>query len=209
MTAGHNHHHHLPSNQRNRQVRRITWIGLVLNILLTGLKFAAGILGHSQAIVADAVHSVSDFGTDLVLLIGIRAWSKPRDKQHPFGHERIETLIALFMGIFLALVGVWIVQDSLRGIEGARLRQPGLIALLAAGISIVSKEAMYHWTRRVGRKTSSMALMANAWHHRSDALSSLPCRLGCIRSPFTGARVGFPGSHRRLGSLHILVPCSL
>jgi divalent metal cation (Fe/Co/Zn/Cd) transporter len=68
---------------------------------------------------------------------------------------------------------------------------------------------MYHWTRRVGRKTSSMALMANAWHHRSDALSSLPCRLGCIRSPFTGARVGFPGSHRRLGSLHILVPCSL
>ena len=179
MSTAH-HHNHMPTDQRNSQVRRITWIGLILNILLTGLKFAAGIWGHSQAILADAVHSVSDFGTDLVLLIGIRAWSKPRDKQHPFGHERIETILALFMGIFLVLVGVWIVQDSLRGIEKAHLRQPGLIALIAAGIGIVSKEAMYQWTKRVGRKTSSMALMANAWHHRSDALSSLPAGLAIL-----------------------------
>ena len=175
--SGHHHHSHLPTDQRNRQVRRITWFGLILNIFLTALKFAAGVFGHSQAMIADAVHSVSDFGTDLVLLLGIRAWSKPRDRQHPFGHERIETLIALFMGIFLALVGIWIVQDSLRGIEKAHLDQPHLIAIIAAAISIVSKEAMYHWTRHVGRKTSSMALMANAWHHRSDALSSLPAGL--------------------------------
>ncbi|NIA07509.1 MAG: cation diffusion facilitator family transporter [Actinobacteria bacterium] len=179
MSTAHNHNH-LPTNQRNRQIRRITWIGLVLNILLTGLKFAAGILGHSQAIVADAVHSASDLGTDLVLLIGIRAWSKPRDKQHPFGHERIETLLALFMGIFLALVGVWIVQNSLRGIEEAHLGKPGLIALIAAGISIVSKETMYRWTKHVGCKTSSMALIANAWHHRSDAMSSLPAGLAVL-----------------------------
>ena len=184
MAAGHHHHHsHLPSDQRNRQVKQITWIGLILNILLTILKFSAGLIGHSQAILADAVHTVSDFGTDLVLLIGIRAWSKPRDREHPFGHERIETVIALFMGIFLGLVGVWIAYESLeslRGIEWAHLTPPGRIALVAAGISIIAKEAMYHLTKYVGRKTSSMALLANAWHHRSDALSSLPAGLAVL-----------------------------
>ena len=180
MVTGHHQHSHLPSDQRNRQVKQITWIGLVLNILLTVLKFVAGVRGHSQAILADAVHSVSDFGTDLVLLIGIRAWSKPRDRKHPFGHERIETVIALFMGIFLGLVGVWIAYASLRGIEKAHLLRPGNIALIAAGISIVSKEAMYHWTKYVGRRTSSIAVTANAWHHRSDALSSVPAGLAVL-----------------------------
>ncbi len=151
-----------------------------MNIFLTFLKLVGGIVGHSEAITADAVHSVSDFGTDLALLLGIRAWSKPRDERHPFGHERIETIIALFMGVFLAVVGIWIVQDSLRGIEKAHLPRPGLIALIAAGVSIVSKEIMYHWTKHVGRKTSSMALMANAWHHRSDALSSIPAGLAVL-----------------------------
>ena len=180
MAAGRNHHHHLPVAGRNRQIRRITWIGLMLNIFLTALKFVAGIVGHSQAIIADAVHSVSDFGTDLVLLLGIRAWSKPRDERHPFGHERLETIISLFMGVFLALVGIWIVQDSLRGIEEAHSLRPRPVALIAALIGIVSKEIMYHWTKRVGRKTSSMALKANAWHHRSDALSSLPAGLAVL-----------------------------
>ena len=157
MAAG--HHHHLPTQQRNRQVKRITWIGLVLNIILTLLKLVGGTVGHSQAIIADAVHSVSDFGTDLALLIGIRAWSKPRDQKHPFGHERVETIIALFMGILLALVGLWIAYGSLRGIQELHLKAPGYIALIAAIVSIISKEAMYHWTRFVGRKTSSIALM--------------------------------------------------
>ena len=84
MSAGHDHHRHLPADGRNRQVKRITWIGLLLNVFLTALKLICGIVGHSQAIIADAVHSISDFGTDLVLLLGIRAWSKPRDKRHPF-----------------------------------------------------------------------------------------------------------------------------
>ncbi|MCK4850647.1 MAG: cation transporter, partial [Phycisphaerae bacterium] len=132
------------------------------------------------AIIADAVHSVSDFGTDLALLLGIRAWSKPRDERHPFGHERIETIISLFMGVFLALVGVGIAYNSLRGIQEEHQRAPGLIALVAAGIGIVLKEGMYHWTRHVGRRTSSMALTANAWHHRSDALSSLPAGLAVL-----------------------------
>ncbi len=180
MAAGHAHHHHLPVAGRNRQIRRITWIGLILNIFLTVLKLVAGIVGHSQAIIADAVHSISDFGTDLVLLLGIRAWSKPRDKRHPFGHERIETIISLFMGIFLALVGVWIVQDSLRDIEQADRLRPGLIALVAAVVGMICKEFMYRWTKRVGRATSSMALQANAWHHRSDALSSLPAGLAVL-----------------------------
>ncbi len=180
MDAGHAHHHHLPVAGRNRQIRRITWIGLILNIFLTVLKLVAGIFGHSQAIIADAVHSISDFGTDLVLLLGIRAWSKPRDERHPFGHERIETIISLFMGIFLALVGVWIVQDSLRDIEQAQRLRPGLIALVAAAVGMVCKEFMFRWTRRVGRATSSMALQANAWHHRSDALSSLPAGLAVL-----------------------------
>ncbi len=146
MVAGHAHHHHLPVAGRNRQIRRITWIGLILNVFLTVLKLVAGIVGHSQAIIADAVHSISDFGTDLVLLLGIRAWSKPRDKRHPFGHERIETIISLFMGIFLALVGVWIVQDSLRDIEQAQRLRPGLIALVAAAVGMICLEFMYRWT---------------------------------------------------------------
>ncbi len=180
MAAGHDHHHHLPAVGRNRQVKRITWIGLLLNVFLTVLKLVCGIVGHSQAIVADAVHSVSDFGTDLVLLLGIRAWSRPRDERHPFGHERIETIISLFMGVFLAVIGAGIAYGSLREIQQEHLEPPRLIALIAAGISIVSKETMYHWTRRVGRKTSSMALLANAWHHRSDALSSLPAGLAVL-----------------------------
>ena len=190
MSEAHNHSH-LPTDQRNRQVRRITWIGLILNILLTALKFTAGVVGHSQAMVADAVHTVSDFGTDLVLLIGIRAWSKPRDKRHPFGHERIETLIALFMGIFLGLVGVWIFRDSLRGIERAHLVPPGRIALIAALISIVSKEVLYRLTKYVGRKVSSMAVIANAWHHRSDALSSVPAGLAVLGAILLGPRWAF------------------
>ena len=180
MAAGHNHHHHLPTAGRNWQVRRITWIGLVLNVFLTVLKLVAGIFGHSQAIIADAVHSISDFGTDLVLLLGIRAWSRPRDERHPFGHERIETIISLFMGLFLALIGIWIVQDSLRGIEEAHILRPHPIALIAALIGVICKEVMFRWTRQVGRKTSSMALQANAWHHRSDALSSLPAGLAVL-----------------------------
>ena len=201
MTAGHNHQHHLPISGRNRQVKRITWIGLGLNVLLTVLKLVAGVVGHSQAMIADAVHSVSDFGTDLVLLLGIRAWSKPRDERHPFGHERIETVIALFMGIFLALIGGWIAYDSLRGIEQEHLIRPGIIALIAAGVSIICKEIMYRWTMHVGRKTSSMALKANAWHHRSDALSSLPAGLAVL-----GA-ILLPGDWAFLDHIGALVVC--
>ena len=200
MAGGH-HHHHLPLDQRNRQVKRITWIGLVLNILLTLLKLVSGILGHSQAIIADAVHSFSDFGTDLVLLLGIRAWSKPRDQDHPFGHERIETIIALFMGVFLALVGIWIAYDSLQGIQAEHLKAPGIIALIAAGISIVTKETMYRWTRYVGRKTSSLALQANAWHHRSDALSSVPAGAAVL------AAILLPANWAFLDHIGALVVC--
>ena len=187
MAGGYHHQHqHLSIDQRNRQIKRITWIGLILNIVLTVLKFAAGIVGHSQAIIADAVHTLSDFGTDVLLLIGIRFWSKPRDRKHPFGHDRAETVIALFMGMFLAVVGVWIAYDSLRGIQEEHLKAPGLVAFLAAVISIVTKEALYRWAKYVGRKTSSLAVEANAWHHRSDALSSIPAGaavLGAILLP--------------------------
>ncbi len=201
MVAGHAHHHHLPVAGRNRQIRRITWIGLILNVFLTVLKLVAGIVGHSQAIIADAVHSISDFGTDLVLLLGIRAWSKPRDERHPFGHERIETIISLFMGVFLALVGIWIVQDSLRDIEEADSLRPRPVALIAVLVGIVSKEIMYRWTKRVGRKTSSMALQANAWHHRSDALSSLPAGLAVL------AAILLPAEWAFLDNIGALVVC--
>ena len=180
MAAEHHHHVHLPSDQRNRQIRRITWIGLSVNVILTIFELTCGLVGHSQAIVADAFHTLSDFGTDLVLLMGIRAWSKPRDKEHPFGHERIETVIALFMGLFLILLGAGIAYHSLQGIREKDIAAPGLIAPIAAGVVVVSKEALFRLARHVGRKTSSIAVEANSWHYRSDALDSLLAGLAVL-----------------------------
>ena len=162
------------------QARRITWIGLALNMALAALKFICGLLGASQALVADAVHSLSDSSTDLAILIGVRYWSAPADESHPHGHRRIETVITVAIALVLAAVAAGIAFRSLSTIPAQHTAAPGWLALAAALVSIAVKEAVYRWTIKVGRRIHSSAVIANAWHHRSDALSSVPVALAVI-----------------------------
>ena len=162
---------------RERHIYRVTLAGSVINVLLLLCKFVAGILGHSAAMIADAVHSLTDFVTDIIVLVFVRLSSKPRDANHEYGHGKYETLASVLIGFSLFLVGVMICYDGLvkiyRAICGEELAQPGMVALAAAVVSIVLKEWAFRFTRRVGRRVGSEAVVANAWHHRSDALSSV------------------------------------
>ncbi len=160
--------------QHVSQVRRISWIGLAVNLFLAALKFVVGFVGNSQAVIADAVHSLSDMGTDLAVIFGVKYWSAPADEDHPYGHWRIETIITAVIGISLVVVATGIGYNSLATMRDMHLKQPGWIAPVGVAVSIVLKEWLYHWTIAVGRRTKSSALIANAWHHRSDALSSIP-----------------------------------
>ena len=155
-------------------IKVVTWSGLLLNITLSVVKVTAGLLSHSRAVVADGIHSFSDLSTDLAILIGVRYWTKPADESHPHGHEKIESLITSAIALMLAGAGISIGYDALSSLENASGHVPTWPALAAAALSIVSKEALYHWTRAVARRTGSTAVAANAWHHRSDALSSIP-----------------------------------
>jgi cation diffusion facilitator family transporter len=160
-----------------RAIRRVTWVGLAVNVALSGIKLAAGTLGKSQAVVADAVHSLSDCATDLAILIGVRYWTRPPDAEHPYGHRRIETLVTVFIGLALAGVAVGLAWEAIGALVAGEHDLPGPIALGAALVSIAAKEALYRWTRAVGARVGSRALAANAWHHRSDALSSIPAAI--------------------------------
>lgn len=155
-------------------VRVAAWVGLVANLVLVAVKLVAGVAGNSQAVVADAVHSATDVITDVALILGVRYWTAPADEQHPHGHRRIETLIAMSIGLLVGAVAVGIGWEAISGLGAAHYTVPGGIALAAAVLSIVVKEGLYRWTLVVARRTDSQALAANAWHHRSDALSSLP-----------------------------------
>jgi cation diffusion facilitator family transporter len=155
-------------------VQRVTLGGLAANVLLAGVKMLGGLLGGSQAVVADAVHTLADSSTDLAILIGVRYWSKPPDAEHPHGHRRIETAVTTGIALLLVVVAAGLVYHALQTLRMRPERPVGGIALAAALVSIVIKEAMYWWTAAVGRRHRSSALIANAWHHRTDALSSVP-----------------------------------
>jgi cation diffusion facilitator family transporter len=156
----------------------VTWAGLFLNVVLAGIKLWGGIVGRSQALVADAVHSVSDLFSDVIVLLGLRWGRKAADEDHPYGHGRIETIATLLVGFFLLVVSLGIAYNAILSIYHHRISDPSLLALIIAAISIIAKEAMYWWTVMVGRRINSMALQANAWHHRSDALSSVAVLAG-------------------------------
>ena len=176
--------------ERTRKIYRVTWIGMVVNIALSLLKLAAGILGRSGAMIADAVHSISDLATDVIVLIFARISSKPEDAGHNYGHGKYETLASILISLALIAVGVGILADSIRNIRlvltGEIIGRPGAIALIAAAISIVAKEVLYRYTVRVGRQTDSPSVVANAWHHRSDALSSIGTLTGIGLAYFLG-----------------------
>lgn len=151
---------------------------MIFNILLTVFKFVVGFIGHSQACIADAVHSFSDLLTDLIVLIGERFWSAPADTDHPHGHQRIEAIITSLIGLLLAFSAISMAVNSVKLMASERpLSVPGWSVFIVAVASIVSKEILYQWTAGVGHATHSMAVVANAWHHRSDAISSIPVAL--------------------------------
>ncbi|MFH1725623.1 MAG: cation diffusion facilitator family transporter [Elusimicrobiota bacterium] len=160
-----------------REVRRVTLAGAVINVALSAFKITAGTIGSSQVVVADGVHSLSDLSTDFALLIGLQYWSAPADESHPYGHRRIETLVTAFIGVVLAFVALGLGYNALVTLRVRHVGPPGLIALIAALASIIVKESLYHWTMGVGKRTKSKAAIANAWHQRSDALSSIPAVL--------------------------------
>lgn len=167
---------------RQKETYRITIAGSIINILLLAFKFAAGILGHSAAMIADAIHSLTDFVTDAIVLVFVRLGSKPTDRDHDYGHGKYETLASAIIGVSLLVVGMMIcysgVTKTYHAMCGEPLQQPGFIALAAAVASVVLKEWAYRFTVRVGRRCHSEAVVANAWHHRSDALSSVGTTVG-------------------------------
>ena len=168
--------------QREQEIRRITLWGAVMNIVLTAGKIVAGIFGRSAAMVADGIHSLSDLLSDAVVLIFTHISSKGKDRDHSFGHGKFETLATLIVSIILVTVGGNLMSNGIRSIigvfNGTEIPKPGYIALIAAAVSIASKEWLYHATVRVGKKTGSTVVIANAWHHRSDALSSIGSLIG-------------------------------
>jgi cation diffusion facilitator family transporter len=161
-----------------RAARSVTIVGALVNTILILLKFFAGIFGSSQALIADAVHSVSDLFTDVVVLLGIRIGRKPPDEGHPFGHARIETLASTIVGIALIATALYLGIKAALNIYHHNEYYPTSLALIAAGVSIALKEALFHYTVHTGRRIKSQLIMANAWHHRSDALSSVAVFLG-------------------------------
>ncbi len=182
------------------QVSRNTIIG---NFVLTAFKLAAGILGHSSAMLSDAIHSASDVFSTLIVMVGIRISGKKADGNHNYGHERLEAVAAILLAVVLAATGVFIGYSGVRSILAANyggLQVPGTLALIAAIVSIVVKEGMFWYTRQAADKIHSAALMADAWHHRSDALSSVGSLVG-----IAGAQLGTAHfrSHRQLGRLPV------
>ena len=167
---------------RERGIYKVTIIGSSVNFLLLVFKFVAGFMGHSAAMLADAVHSLSDFVTDLVVIVFVRISNKPQDKTHDYGHGKYETLATAIIGLLLLVVGFGILWNGASSIyafiKGQQLEKPGMVALIAALVSIVAKEILYQYTVIEGKKLDSQAVIANAWHPRSDALSSIGTAIG-------------------------------
>ncbi|HJH47814.1 cation diffusion facilitator family transporter [Bacteroides fragilis] len=169
-------------SSREKGIYKVTIVGSVVNFLLLVFKFFAGITGHSAAMLADAVHSLSDFITDIVVIVFVHIAGKPEDKGHDYGHGKYETLATAIIGLLLLCVGFGIFWNGASSIytflQGGQLESPGVVALVAALVSIVSKEILYQYTVIQGKKLNSQAVVANAWHHRSDALSSIGTAIG-------------------------------
>jgi cation diffusion facilitator family transporter len=162
------------NNKHIHEVRRVTIWGLILNIVLTVLKIVIGYFGGSTSVVADGVHSLSDCSTDVAVIVGVKYWDKAPDDDHPYGHRRIEAMTSVFIGIVLGLVGILLIYNAMLKLHSQQFLVPEWSAFIIAIISIVTKEILYRWTKIKSEELKSNALKANAWHHRSDAISSIP-----------------------------------
>ena len=183
--GGHHHHHHHASeaatlgDERYRATQRVTWVGAIVNLILALVKIIIGYIGQSQALIADGVHSFSDLATDAMVLFASKHGSKEADEDHPYGHARIETASTVALGLFLILVSAGIAWDAVdRMFNPEELLHPGVLALFGALFSVAANEGLYHYTMRVARQIRSNLLKANAWHHRSDAISSIVVIVG-------------------------------
>lgn len=180
------------ADERQKTIYKVTLIGGAVNVILLAFKFVAGILGHSDAMVADAIHSLSDFITDLIVLLFVYISGRPQDKTHDYGHGKYETLALIFIGVALMAVAIGIFTNGAQKIvswyHGEELAAPGMLALWAALISILLKELTYLYTIRKARQLNSSSMEANAWHHRSDALSSIGTAIGIGGAVLLGKR---------------------
>jgi cation diffusion facilitator family transporter len=181
------------TDSRHQEASRVTWASVVINILLTIVKFIIGLIGGSAAMLADAIHSASDFATDFAVLIGMQLSKRPQDQDHPYGHGKYETLAAVLIGIALCVLGVSLALQAGHTVYDALCHNdwptaPSMITIWAGVLSIVVKEGLYQWTAHVARKIQSDALLANAWHHRSDALTSIAAVIGISAAACLGGR---------------------
>ncbi len=177
-------------SQLQKVVNKVSFITIIQNIVLSLFKFIAGIVANSSAMMSDAVHSASDVFSTIVVIIGVKLSSKDSDKEHPYGHERLECMAAIILAMVLFVTGLGIGAEAFQNIlqgDYANLEKPGMLAVVAAVVSITVKEAMFWYTRHYAKKVDSSALMADAWHHRSDAFSSIGALVG-----ISGAMLGFP-----------------
>lgn len=172
----------LPQSNREKEIFRVTWTGSIVNFALLFFKFVAGIVGHSAAMVADAVHSLSDFVTDIIVVAFVRISGKPEDEGHDYGHGKYETLATAIIGLILFFVGIGIMFNGAKSvfdtINGKPLAAPSILALIVAALSILLKELLYRYTIHKAKGLNSQAMIANAWHHRSDAFSSIGTFIG-------------------------------
>lgn len=177
---------------REKTIYKVTFTGSIINFLLLVFKFVAGFVGHSSAMIADAVHSLSDFVSDVVVIVLVKISGKPEDADHSYGHGKYETMASVIIGLMLAGVGVGLLYNgivkSIEILKGAPAEAPNMWALAAAIISIVLKEGLYRYTVAYGRKLNSTALTANAWHHRSDAYTSIATLIGILGAMVLGAK---------------------
>ncbi|MBN1272277.1 MAG: cation transporter [Candidatus Aminicenantes bacterium] len=185
MTGSVPHAHHVPGvssglidKTRYKEIRKVTLYGLLLNILLIGVKFSSGIWLGSSALLADGFHSLSDLATDLVVLIGNRLSNRPPDESHPYGHSKFDTMASFVIALILLAAGGGIIWSAGGSIYNRNIHRPGFLILIVAGLSVVTKEIIFYATRQTARRTNSSALYANAWHHRSDSLSSIAVLAG-------------------------------
>ena len=178
--------------ERNQEIYQVTLVGGVVNVVLLLFKFVAGIVGHSAAMVADAVHSLSDFVTDVIVLVFVHISSKPKDKSHDYGHGKYETLAMTLIGVALLIVAIGIIyhgaMEIVAWLNGEQLEAPGTLALWAALLSMLLKEGVYQYSMVKARQLNSQVVEANAWHHRSDALSSVGTAIGIGGAIFLGQR---------------------
>ncbi len=188
----------------NKQINYITNIGMVANLILGVLKVIVGLLGGSMALLADGIHSISDIATDITVLLGVYLGSKKPDEQHPYGHGRIETFAAFVIGIVLAVVGAGMIYRAVFDIAAGHIIEPGFEILIVALASVGVKEILYHTTKRIAVRWHSATLYANAWHHRSDALSSIAVIVGFIALQF-GFTYGDQAAAIAVGFMIILV----